>query len=64
MMTYAIGRYFAAKAWRDSLVLLLLGWHTYARSGELFGAAAQDIQIDPRTGMGVWRLPLTKGGQR
>jgi hypothetical protein len=63
-LTYSLAHYCRSKGWTDTLVLLLLGFHTYARTGELFNAKVGDFDIHPVTGMGVWRLPLSKSGQR
>ena len=51
------------RGWGDIVILLLLGWHTFARSGELFGAKVCDFVLNSR-GTGVWRIPLSKSGQR
>jgi hypothetical protein len=64
VLVYALAHYCRSKGWTDTLVLLLLGFHTYARTGELFSAKVGDFDIHPTTGMGVWRLPLSKSGQR
>ena len=44
-------------------VLLLLGFHRFPRSGELFAAKVGDFELDSRLNA-VWSLPLTKNGQR
>ena len=62
--TYAIGAYFKERLWTDSLVLLLLGFHTFARSGELFGARCRDFVLRDDGVAAVWTLPLSKSGQR
>ena len=64
VLVYALAHYCRSKGWTDTLVLLLLGFHTYARTGELFSAKVGDFDIHPTTGMGVWKLPLSKSGQR
>lgn len=61
---YAFCWFFRSKGYLDSIVLFCLGFHTFARSGELFSAQKSHFAIDDRTGEGVWRLPLTKSGQR
>ena len=48
--------------WTDLAILLILGFHTFARAGELFQAKAGDFLLGPRSG--TWTLPLSKGGQR
>ena len=64
MFVYAIAQYCVERSWRDTMVLLVLGWATYPRSGELFGCEKRDFALDPVRGVGVWSLPLTKAGQR
>ena len=62
--TYAIASYFKEKHWTDSLVLLLLGWETFARPGELFAARKRDFLLSSTRLQGTWVLPLSKSGQR
>ena len=63
LILHGLCGYCRDQGWGDTVLLLMLGWHTYARSGELFGATAGDFVIG-RRGTGVWRLPLSKSGQR
>ena len=61
---YAVAWYFRSQNWTDSMVLLCLGFHTFARSGELFAAKKRHFVLDWHRGYGTWTLPLSKGGQR
>jgi len=64
VFTYAIASYFKEKNWTDSLVLLLLGWETFARPGELFAAKKSHFMLSETRLKGTWVLPLSKSGQR
>ena len=50
------------RRWEDTFVLLLLGFHRYPRSGEIFQARKADFTFDSK-GQVVWSLPVTKSGQ-
>jgi hypothetical protein len=61
---YAIAAEARRRGWVDTALLLALGWHCYARSGELFAAKGCDFVLDWSSGRGSWTLPLSKSGQR
>eukprot|EP00435_Cladocopium_sp_Y103_P021060 s3166_g5.t1 len=62
LLLYAVAQSAVNHDWTDLAVLLILGFHTFARAGELFQAKAGDFLLGPRSG--TWTLPLSKGGQR
>jgi hypothetical protein len=62
--TYAIAFEARRRGWVDTALLLALGWHCSARSGELFAAQGCDFVLDWASGCGSWTLPLSKSGQR
>ena len=62
LLTYALAQLAFQKTWTDTAVLLILGFHTFARTGELFAARAGDFVLGQHTG--TWSLPLSKSGQR
>ena len=64
LMVYALAQRALEKSWKDITVLLILGFHTYARSGELFSARRGDFTWNQALTKAVWSLPLSKGGQR
>ena len=59
VITYALCNVFRASSWPSSVVLFALGFHAFARSGELFIAKVRDFDIHPQTYLGLWQLPLT-----
>jgi len=61
---YALAAYCRNQGWTDTAVALVLGFTTFTRTGELFGAKASDFCLSWSRGSGVWTLPLTKSGQR
>lgn len=63
-LVYGLGEVCRAAGWRDTMVLLLLGFHTFARTGELFAARRSHFTLSWSSGEGVWALPLSKSGQR
>ena len=63
LMVYGIAQWCVSQGYVDTAVLLVLGWDTFARSGELFLAKKSDF-VFTGTSSAVWRLPLTKSGQR
>ena len=63
LMIYALAQLAAENAWWDTAVLLILGFHVFPRSAELFSARKVDFVFDSRR-QAVWSLPLTKSGQR
>ena len=63
LMLYALAQLAAENAWWDTAVLLILGFHVFPRSAELFSARKVDFVFDSRR-QAVWSLPLTKSGQR
>lgn len=60
LLLYAVAQSAVNHDWVDLAVLLILGFHTFARAGELFQAKAGDFVLGPRPG--TWTLPLSKGG--
>lgn len=62
LILYAMAQAAADLGWTDLAVLLILGFHTFARAGELFQARAGDFLLGSRSG--TWTLPLSKSGQR
>ena len=62
MLVYALAQLALQWGWADTSLLLVLGFHTVARSGELFAARAGDFVLDNKKGS--WTLPLWKSGQR
>ena len=63
LIVYALAYLAWKESWVDTAVLLILGFHRFPRSGELFSATAGDFTLDDSLN-GVWGLPLTKSGQR
>jgi hypothetical protein len=45
-------------------VLLLVGFHTWPRSGEPLATCRRDVEIDPRTGRGVIFLLVSESASR
>lgn len=62
LLLYAVAQSAVDHGWVDLAVLLILGFHTFARAGELFQAKAGDFVLGQRSG--TWTLPLSKSGQR
>eukprot|EP00438_Fugacium_kawagutii_P032554 Skav201090 [mRNA] locus=scaffold2562:77913:81556:+ [translate_table: standard] len=62
LVLYALAHQAVANSWTDIAVLLILGFHTFARAGELFQCKVGDFTFDHRAG--TWTLPLSKSGQR
>ena len=62
LVLYAVAQQAVANSWTDLAVLLILGFHTFARAGELFQAKVADFVFDKASG--TWTLPLSKSGQR
>eukprot|EP00438_Fugacium_kawagutii_P016095 Skav225958 [mRNA] locus=scaffold6030:60786:65045:- [translate_table: standard] len=62
-LVYALAQSAFNHQWKDTGVLLVLGFYRYPRSGELFQARKADFTFD-RNDHGVWSLTLTKSGQR
>ena len=62
LLVYALAQLAFDRRWPDTAVLIVLGFHTFARSGELFAARVGDFVL--QKGTGAWSLPLTKSGQR
>lgn len=62
-LVYALAQLAFDHQWKDTGVLLVLGFYRYPRSGELFQARKADFTFD-RNDHGVWSLPLTKSGIR
>ena len=62
-MIYALAQLASERQWWDTAVLLILGFHVFPRSAELFNARKADFVFDFRN-HAVWSLPLTKSGQR
>ena len=61
---YALAAFCRNQGWTDTAVALVLGFTTFTRTGELFGAKTSDFCMSWSRGSGVWVLPLTKSGQR
>ncbi|CAE7270082.1 unnamed protein product [Symbiodinium sp. CCMP2592] len=61
-LIYALAQMAFEAGWKDTAVLFLLGFHTFARSGELFAAKAGDFVLS--RGKGTWTLPMSNSGQR
>ena len=62
LLLYALAQLAVNFRWTDIAVLLILGFHTFARAGELFNARVGDFVLS--TSSGSWTLPLSKSGQR
>ena len=62
IVVFALAQAAYAQSWPATAILFLVGFHTFARSGELFGARCGDF-VRAR-GKGTWSLPLIKSGQR
>ena len=62
VILYGLSQAAYNKGWDDTAVLLLLGFHTFGRSGELVNAQCQDFVLSGTAG--TWTLPLSKSGQR
>ena len=62
VILYGLAQAAYNKGWDDTAVLLLLGFHTFGRSGELFSALCKDFVLSGTAG--TWTLPLSKSGQR
>ena len=62
LILYALAQVAALRNWTGVSVLLILGFHTFARTGELFNAKVGDFVLGATSG--TWTLPLSKGGQR
>jgi len=62
LVLYAVAQQAVANSWTDLAVLLISGFHTFARAGELFQAKVADFVFDKASG--TWTLPLSKSGQR
>lgn len=62
LLLYAVAQAAADHGWVDLAVLLILGFHTFARAGELFRAKSGDFVLGSKSG--TWTLPLSKSGQR
>ena len=64
LLVMGLARQCAKNSWADTAVLLLLGFETFARTGELLGARKRDFVVDAMRMTGVWSLPRSKGGER
>jgi hypothetical protein len=64
LYTYALADYCRERHWTDTLVLLLLGFHSFPRTGELFSARCRDYVFNDQRTLVTWTLPLSKSGQR
>ena len=62
LLLYGLAQAAVNHGWVDLAVLLILGFHTFARAGELFQAKAGDFVLGSVSG--TWTLPLYKSGQR
>eukprot|EP00971_Amphidinium_carterae_P117062 2318093-Amphidinium_carterae.1 len=61
---YALAQYCREQRWQSTVVLLLLGFETWLRTGELFSVRKHHCHIHPRLGTGVVFLPTSKAGSR
>ena len=64
LQVYALAHYCREQRWFSTMLLLLVGFHTLLRTGELLAMRCQDVHIDPRTGRGVIFLPFSKSAAR
>ena len=62
LLLYALAQAAFNGGWRETTVLLILGFHTFARSGELLRARCKDFVLSATSG--TWTLPFSKSGQR
>ena len=62
LILYALAQVAVLRNWTDVSVLLILGFHTFARTGELFNARVGDLFWVQLQELGLSRL--SKGGQR
>ena len=62
VILYGLSQAAYNKGWDDTAVLLILGFHTFGRSGELFNAQCKDFVLSGTAG--TWTLPHSKSGQR
>ena len=62
LLAYALAQVAFQRGWQDTAVLIILGFHTFARSGELFAARCSDFVLSAQSGS--WALPFSKSGQR
>ena len=62
LLLYGLAQLAADSGWLDISILLILGFHTFARTGELFQAQVGDFVLSSTSG--TWTLPLSKSGQR
>ena len=63
LMICALAQLASERQWWDTAVLLILGFHVFPRSAEVFSARKAELVFDFRD-HAVWSLPLTKSGQR
>lgn len=63
-IVYALAHWAAQQGYADMALLLVLGFHTYARSGELFACRVTDLTLDPASCLGTWSLPTSKSAER
>ena len=61
LLLYALAQAAFNRGWRDTTVLLILGFHTFGRSGELFQARCKDCVLSSTSE--TWKLPLSKSRQ-
>ena len=62
LVLYAVAQHAVASGWTDLAVLLILGFHNFAKAGDLFQAKVGDFVFDKTSG--TWTLPLSKSGRR
>ena len=60
LLAYALAQDAFQRGWRGTAVFIIPGFHTFARSGELFAARRSDFVLSAQS----WALPLSKSGQR
>ena len=62
LVLYPLAQAAVNRGWTDTAVLLILGFHSFARAGELFQARVGDFVLGSSSG--TWTLPLSKSVQR
>eukprot|EP00971_Amphidinium_carterae_P110487 2188676-Amphidinium_carterae.1 len=64
LQVYALAQHCRQQGWYCTMLLLLLGFHTLCRTGELFNVRKRDITVQPSSGRGVLFLPTSKSAER
>ena len=63
VLVYGLAERARQKGWQDTMVAMLLAWHTWARPGEVFAAKCGHFAFTDAL-HAAWRLPATKSGAR